>query len=458
MGVITRALRNVSRRKVRVLLVVLALSFSMAIMMSIPSGISASQKATEQLTEKMQQVMEQMENEINTTLTLLACTNLTTGGYDVTIIDQSESGSEIPTVYSATDPCYITESTVSKLKEIAGIKEIIPILEKPEGKIETIETKKGDFEHLKIDYTIAGVSLNSSIIDNYAVLPTKIVEGRNLKEGDSGVVLLSKENAKYFDAKLGDTISLSNIPFKIIGIYESLDILDERKVYMDLGDAQRITHLKGQLSGLDIYTIDESVIDSVSNQIKRLFPEFGIETFGERLKNFDIMRDLYQDTSDNSETTLNQTQALAYQEIGIAIIATSLIVLFTMLYTVRERTHEIGILKAIGFSNGNIMGQLILEGLFMSLIAGVVGIIMGSIVAPILSSFLLPVNTPSNTNSFSSTVAISGNPGQINFGAPIDPQVILLSFSLAVVLGVVGTFYPAWRASKTSPMEAMKHE
>ena len=72
------------------------------------------------------------------------------------------------------------------------------------------------------------------------------------------------------------------------------------------------------------------------------------------------------------------------------VLATSLIVLFVMLYTVKERTKEIGTLKAIGFSNSTVMGQFMLEGVILSMIAGVVGIAIGMVAAPTISQYLLP--------------------------------------------------------------------
>ena len=74
----------------------------------------------------------------------------------------------------------------------------------------------------------------------------------------------------------------------------------------------------------------------------------------------------------------------------MVVLATSLIVLFVMLYTVKERTKEIGTLKAIGFSNSTVMSQFMLEGILLSMIAGVVGIAIGSIAAPTIASLLLP--------------------------------------------------------------------
>ena len=69
---------------------------------------------------------------------------------------------------------------------------------------------------------------------------------------------------------------------------------------------------------------------------------------------------------------------------------TLLIILFIMLYSVRERTREIGTLKAMGASNATILAQFMLEGVLLSLIAAVVAIAIGVFVVPTLSSLLLP--------------------------------------------------------------------
>jgi len=151
-------------------------------------------------------------------------------------------------------------------------------------------------------------------------------------------------------------------------------------------------------------------------------------------------------------------QTTAFQEVCIAVVATSSIVLVMMLYAVRERTKEIGILKAIGFSNWNVMSQFMLEGVLMSLMAGAVGVVIGSVGAPILSSLLLP-----SVRLFPTQRTIPGgtvNPGiQIqSVTATLDPQTMLLAFGAAILLGALGSLYPAWRASRTSPMEALKYE
>ena len=92
----------------------------------------------------------------------------------------------------------------------------------------------------------------------------------------------------------------------------------------------------------------------------------------------------------SAQTPSSQPNTTAIEEIVIVVAATSLIVLFVMLYTVRERTKEIGTLKAIGFSNSTVMGQFLIEGIVLSIIAGVVGITIGVLIAPQLAALLLP--------------------------------------------------------------------
>ena len=198
------------------------------------------------------------------------------------------------------------------------------------------------------------------------------------------------------------------------------------------------------------------MVTEVANAISSLHPELSVVTGQQRLEQLQAMQTSYQTALQNAESTINQTQTTAFEEIVVAVAATSLIVLFVMLYTVRERTKEIGTLKAIGFSNWTVMSQFMLEGVLLSLMAGVVGIAIGSIAAPTLSSLLLP-----SVNPFGGSVRLGATAGATNSSAAtvaIDPQLMLLAFGAAVLLGALGSLYPAWRASRTRPAEAMRYE
>jgi putative ABC transport system permease protein len=121
---------------------------------------------------------------------------------------------------------------------------------------------------------------------------------------------------------------------------------------------------------------------------------------------------------------------------------------------VRERTKEIGTLKAIGFSNWTVMSQFMLEGVLLSLMAGVVGIAIGVFAGPAISGLLLP-----HVNVFGArVVALGGVSDTATQAATVSPQLMLLGLGAAVLLGALGSLYPAWRASRTRPAEAMRYE
>ena len=199
MGIITRALRNVSRRKIRTFLVIIALGFSMAIMMSIPASVVANQLALQGLSEDYNEIITEMEEQINKTMTLIECR--LTGGFRRFMPSPFEQA-------SATSEQFMNESAIYDISSIEGVKDVVPFLEKAVGTTQDVEMRGRIFTMFVTDYTIVGVPLDSSIIDEYAVLPTNIIEGRNLQEGDSGVVLLSLNLTEFFGAGVGSSSEL----------------------------------------------------------------------------------------------------------------------------------------------------------------------------------------------------------------------------------------------------------
>jgi hypothetical protein len=82
LGAFTRALKNISRRKVRTFLVVVALGFSIAIMVAIPTGVTANQQAIQSIAENFNNTITAMQEEINKTATLIECTTTPSRGME----------------------------------------------------------------------------------------------------------------------------------------------------------------------------------------------------------------------------------------------------------------------------------------------------------------------------------------------------------------------------------------
>jgi len=123
---------------------------------------------------------------------------------------------------------------------------------------------------------------------------------------------------------------------------------------------------------------------------------------------------------------------------AIALIVASIGIMNTMLMSVMERTHEIGVMKAIGAKSRDVLVLFLLESSIVSLVGGVNGCVVGVIVAKVLS-FL--------------GSAASG----LEIAAIVKPEVLLGGIAVAVIVGVLSGFYPARKASRMSPVEAVRY-
>jgi putative ABC transport system permease protein len=478
MGIINRAVRNISRRKIRALLVIVALGFSMAIMISIPAGVLANQQTATNLASNLSNTITQTGQSINQTLMQIDCslsrefsgfgfrppndTGFTTGGFGQSSsgaagFDPSQfGGGGTPGmfgggVFGGGEASPMNQSLYTDINSsISGVSAVEPILQASEGTNETVSMMGREFTRLNTEYTIEGIPLTSDLIDNYHILTTNITSGRNLEAGDSGVVLISENNSAYFGVGVGGTVTILGQDFTVIGIHGTSSASDRLTLYMNLSDAQAVTNNTGYITSLRVFAQSSDVVTQVANSISGLHSELTVTTGQERLTQLQQVQSTYATALENAQNSVSSTQTTAIEEIIVVISATSLIVLFVMLYTVRERTKEIGTLKAIGFSNGAVMGQFILEGVLLSVIAGVVGIAIAVIAAPTISSLLLPLNLFG--------AAAPRAVANLNVVATLSPELILLSFGAALLLGAVGSLYPAWRAAKIRPAEAMKYE
>ena len=479
----------------RALLVIIALGFALAIMISIPAGVSANEKTANDVSSNLSNLINQTGATINQTLTQITCnlpssnagfgftppSGTTTsgsgnGGYyhgggsgsggftpgqfgGGTIGGQFGGGA-----FNGGAATAMNESVYSDINtNITGVAAVEPILTASEGNNVTRNLDFNGYSRsittLNVTYTIEGVPLTSDLADYMSqILPTNVTAGSNLQVGDSGVVLLSENNSAYFGAGVGDTVSILGEPFTVVGIYSPSSVSDTATLYMDLTDAQTITNNTGYITSITVFAQNTGDVSSVASAISTLHPELTVTTAQQRESALQTAESTYTSALASADVADSQTNSTATEEIVVVVLATSLIVLFVMLYTVKERTKEIGTLKAIGFSNSTVMGQFMLEGVLLSMIAGVVGIAIGSIAAPTITSWLLP-NVGAAPRGTAGAVVFAGT---TRFGAlsvaTLTPELVLLGFGVAVLLGTLGSLYPAWRAAKIRPAEAMRYE
>jgi ABC-type antimicrobial peptide transport system permease subunit len=141
------------------------------------------------------------------------------------------------------------------------------------------------------------------------------------------------------------------------------------------------------------------------------------------------------------ETLTTVTNVLKYFLAAVAAI--SLVVggvgiMNIMLISVHQRVREVGLRKAVGAKNGHIISQFLIEAVFVTLIGGILGIIFGTLVA-----FLAAIIIKSLGYDWEFIIA---------------PSAIFLATSVSVAIGLIFGIYPATKASRISPMEALRYE
>jgi putative ABC transport system permease protein len=471
----------------RASLVIIALGFSIAILVSIPAGVLANQRAASRIAISLGGTITQTEQALNQTLNQITC-NLASGFGGFGFSPGNNTSNSIPggTPPSGTGSSSsgfgtfggfggfgggsvagqfgggalgggqtnpMNETLYTDINStLSGIAAVEPILQVSEGENQTITSNGYSFTRMISNYTIEGIPLTSDLVDNYPILPTNITAGRSLQAGNTGEVLLSENNSGYFGVSDGGTVDILGTNFTVVGIYQPSALEDAATLYMDLSDAQTLTNNTGYITSLKVFTQSSDDVSSVASEISALHPELSVTTNQDQLNALTSSQSGANNAVTEAQNSVASTNSTSIEEIIVVVAATSLIVLFVMLYSVRERTKEIGTLKAIGFSNTTVMGQFMLEGVLLSAIAGLVGIAIGVVAAPKLASLLLPTV---------GKVAGLGGPGvasAVTTTVTVSPELLGIGLGVAILLGAVGSLYPAWRAAKIKPAEAMKYE
>jgi len=457
MSVFNRASRSVLRKPSRTMLVVLALGFAMAIIISVDTSMEASNDKTQEvidetiadteaMVEQQEQFIEEMQELSELQLSQIVVRNMSFGTGELAL------GT-------------ITQEVVDNIMALENTSVVVPMISQPiKEDVEDEGTRQGSqgggqtggdrpgggglFRNP--DYTINGVMIDTQVIDKYQIVPSDIVSGRTLLESDTRKVLIEDDLTQYFGADVGDLITIEETSFEIIGLYSSN--LDEKGVYMTISDAQMLFGLADdEYTSLDVYANNSTNVESLVYDISQLYPSFFVNSYESMSSRFADRMATQQDnqiteiqTSMDAEITqleegMDDIESTGSQIVFILTITAALIVLFMMLFSVKERTKEIGVLKALGFNGGNVMSQFVIEGVILGFLGGAIGIMIGWIGAPLISDALL-----SDTDVYASSAP----------GVGLMLQTIFMSVSL----GAVGSLYPAWEASRKSPVEAMRHE
>jgi len=462
-----RAFKNIWRRRFRTALVGIVLALCVAIFASTIASVDASKITTAAMLENYesaaQNTIEQTENAMNSIQVSAGRDGFGFGGPG----SSGSAGSATSTNNS------ISEDIVNAISAMDGVTGMSGSLTHTVGANTSSSSGGGGMMmRFSYDYMINGITLDSSSDAEFnSMMPVNIVEGRNLEEGDDTAVVIGADLEDYFNAGVGDTVTIEGTTFTIVGIYASEfetgggsagspDVViggagggpgggsiaierEDKQVYMSLASAQDVLDMEEEVSQLTVYASDSSAVDDIVATIQSAYPDLTVFAYKDMQGQFGSFIEQQQQTIiDSTEGNLSSIESLGLEITIISAVVGMLLIFGLMFYTVRERTKEIGTLKAIGFSNGEVMKQFMYEGMYVGLIGGLVGLGLAAAASSGLSSWLI---NPSETLGQSVSVHIT-------------ILSIILGLVVAVLAGALGSLYPAWRASRVSPMESLRRE
>lgn len=422
MGVFGRAFKSISRKRGRSVLVVVVLSLVLAMLVSIPPSIEESKAITQKTIDSLVKISQTTNNTMSTLASQIDCC------LPKVVVENfgpnNQTIQQLP-LFNVTNYANITT--------LDHVSCVIPVFDQVIN----------DTDFL---FSIYGLPLNNSgLFGDYSqFLPSNITFGRNFVEGDGGVVVLHQDVADYFGVSVGNTVRVLNQSFVVVGI-EGYSSLNRTAAYMSLQDAQKITNSTGFVSNLVLFADSVYEVEALAGGISLMFPDLSVGFSYSLVYSVISMQTQIDAQLALAQSTIASIEHSGQVELGVVVVVGVAIVLFVMLYIVRERSREVGTLKALGAGSFTVLGQFMLEGILLSLIAGVIGIAIGAVGASSIANLLLQSPIQAGTVAVSVSVAVT-------------PELVLFGLGAAVLLGALGSLYPAWRASMMRPAEAMRQD
>lgn len=267
-----------------------------------------------------------------------------------------------------------------------------------------------------------------------AIFPKAMLKGpeggRFLQAEDheqNRIVISTKVAREYPDPKtgkprkVGDSLKIGGDSFEIIGLYDTGSMFLDVVVIMDIDTARRVLKVsKDTVSTFYVEGGDPSKNDALSDTIEGAVPGVDARGVNEILSNFgDLM---------------NQLDLFLLATVMLALLVGVVGIINTMLMSTTERFGEFGVLRTNGWSRANVLTLVTAESAYLGLLAGAVG-------------FVLAVIFTSAANQFIT---------QTGLKLTISPLNALGGLALSVVMGTLGGLYPAWKASRLVPMDAIR--
>jgi putative ABC transport system permease protein len=237
-----------------------------------------------------------------------------------------------------------------------------------------------------------------------------------------GELLAGAHAANLLGIKTGQQLAINQHPMKVSGILSPTGSQDDQLLFTTLPSAQSVLDKPGEVSLVEVVALcKDCPVDDMVRQISGKLPNAKVMAI--------------QQVVAGRLATLAQFRKFSYGLSVVVVFIGGLVVLVTLMGSVKDRTEEIGILRAIGFRQQHIMRIIFIESGLLSIVAGMVGYLVG-------------------IGAIWTGLKIFGDHGDM--AVPFDPALAVGAVVMAVMVGLLAGAYPAFMAARMDPNQALK--
>lgn len=331
------------------------------------------------------------------------------------------------------DAVKITDDDIETIRGISGVKVVTGYI---------YSSPKIEYNNLIRYYYVSGIPTNDeerSLIEHASSYT--LVKGRSLQNGDKYKAVLGYDylQPELFekDLELGSKILIDNIEFKVVGFYSKVgNPIDDKIVYIPLETYQEIFKKPKEVGIILVQAQSGENLEILADKIeKELRKSRGLKEGKE-----DLTIQTPEQLASSFQTILDIVQIVLIGIAAISLLVGGIGIMNTMFTSVLERTKEIGVMKAIGAKNSQVLSLFLVESGLYGLGGGLIGIALGI--------------------GFAKTAQLIASQfiGSSFLDVQVNWMLILGALIFSFVIGCLSGIAPARRASKLNPVESLRYE